>query len=257
MEDYSAIDCASSLCIPIPGPGGKTKAALCSEIKAIMFENGITNRSNSSIRDKIQYLHDKFRKTSNYVNGVKQRMLDDLHEDGLSEDEAIKEFERNVKFKFRYYYDLKGVMGSSPLITSSFSMSNCNGIEGAQFFALSQNPQRPPKRARRTVEPRILEIIEEPTRANHRNSDYMQQKLKYEKEFNERQLCEQMKIHQSRMDHQKAVHDDNILIENKRLEIEAKIVENNLLQTKIQYMQKLEDSGLSKEQIANHLSKML
>ncbi|KAL0075363.1 hypothetical protein F4703DRAFT_1798526 [Phycomyces blakesleeanus] len=60
----------------------KTKETLCSEIKAIMVENDITHRSNSDIHSKIQYLHDKFKDATDFINGISQEILNDVDKNG-------------------------------------------------------------------------------------------------------------------------------------------------------------------------------
>ncbi|KAL0081750.1 hypothetical protein J3Q64DRAFT_1643425, partial [Phycomyces blakesleeanus] len=81
----------------------KTKETLCSEIKAILFENDITHQSNSDIRSKIQYLHDKFKDATDFINGTGQGILNDVDKNGNPTAAAEKTL-KGILIKLIYIY---------------------------------------------------------------------------------------------------------------------------------------------------------
>ncbi|KAL0078699.1 hypothetical protein F4703DRAFT_1741987, partial [Phycomyces blakesleeanus] len=139
---------------------GKTKEVLCSEIREIMVENDITNRSNGDIRSKIQYLHDKFKDATNFLNGTGQGILNDMDESGKTLEEAAKTLEgilvcsiyisikegllinnkfslwllEKVKQKCTYYYDLKCVMLHKPSVNLPFPMTSGDPIDVSEVY---------------------------------------------------------------------------------------------------------------------------
>ncbi|KAL0081010.1 hypothetical protein J3Q64DRAFT_1851196 [Phycomyces blakesleeanus] len=114
---------------------------------------------------------------------------------------------------------------------------------------MSSGSQKPSKWARQTIDASISEIVEESVKLNCIHVELMQKKFEAEAEVNERQLC-----------HQEIVHEDRMIMEERQLNIkakwvenEAKQLENDCIQSKLQYIAKLESLELSKEYILKKL----
>ncbi|KAL0089867.1 hypothetical protein F4703DRAFT_1975296 [Phycomyces blakesleeanus] len=265
---------------------GKTKEVLCSEIREIMVENDITNWSNGDICSKIQYLHDKFKDVTDFLNGTGQGILNDINESCKTPEEAAKTLEEKVKQKCTYYYDLKCVMLHRPSVNPPFPMTSGDPIDVSGVYkearsheeveaedkvefdaevqddkqldktlpvyhlsATSSGSQKPSKWARQTIDASISEIVEESVKLNHIHVELIQKKFEPEAKVNERQLRHQEIAHEDRM----IMEERRLNIEAKRVENEAKQLKNDCIQSKLQYIAKLESLGLFKEYILKKL----
>ncbi|OAD72646.1 hypothetical protein PHYBLDRAFT_145963 [Phycomyces blakesleeanus NRRL 1555(-)] len=208
---------------------GKTKETLCSEINAIIVENDIIYQSNSDIRSKILYLHNKFKDATDFINGIGQGILNNVDKNGNSTAAAEKTL-RDILINLIYISDMTI---SRPSTLAPFPMSNgdptdvSNVFERArqydkeatqfkttfpvEYLSATSNYQRPSKQAQRTVDSNISNVVEESIKINREHFDLMQKKFKAKEEFYKRQL-----------QHQKDICNDKMMFEKRRLEIEEK-----------------------------------
>lgn len=68
---------------------GENKETLCSQIRDILIENGINHRTNRDIRNRIKYIHDKFRECCDWLSQTGQGILDKAETEGVSEEETL------------------------------------------------------------------------------------------------------------------------------------------------------------------------
>ncbi|KAL0094119.1 hypothetical protein F4703DRAFT_1790535 [Phycomyces blakesleeanus] len=125
---------------------GKTKETLCSEINAIIVENDIIYQSNSDIRSKILYLHNKFKDATDFINGIGQGILNNVDKNGNSTAAAEKTLRdilinlisisviKYSKKRCIYYYNLKDMTISRPSTLAPFPMSNGDPTDVSNVF---------------------------------------------------------------------------------------------------------------------------
>lgn len=78
------------------GHNGQTKESLCTEIRQLFIANGITNRDNRHVRNKIEWIHDKFKAANEWLKQTGQGVRDDYVEEGLPADVIATRIEGKV-----------------------------------------------------------------------------------------------------------------------------------------------------------------
>ncbi|KAL0086098.1 hypothetical protein F4703DRAFT_1928579 [Phycomyces blakesleeanus] len=201
----------------------KTKEVLCLETREIIVNNDITNWSNSDICSKIQYLHNKFKDATNFLNGTGQDILNDINESEKTPEEAEKTLE--------------------DILEETCSHEEVETEDEAEFDAEVQDDEQLDKTLLvYHLSTTISETIEESVKLNHIHVELMQKKFEAEVEVNERQFC-----------YQGIVYGDRMMMKERWLNIEAKQLENDCNQSKLQYIAKLESLELSKQYILGKL----